>query len=235
MRELFALLSDLSTGIFLMLITVVMPLRAWQRWRRKLPSTHVFAYLFETALLIAVLLFTLRKEGIALATVGLVRVPMWAFALHVLIGISVILAPDVVALLVRPVTSMTSVESGHMARLDAIPRGRAVIAFVPVCIIGAFWEELCFRGTALHFAPPGAVGTSIVVFASSFIFGLHHLRFGPMSVLFTTVFGITLCVLYLATRDLLSVMASHGLANLAIAIYFAPKARQQTQTARLFS
>ena len=202
-----------------------MPVRAWQRWRRRAHPTPTIAYICETTSLTLAMILLLSRRGIALASVGLAPVPIWAFATHVLIGTIAILSPDMISVLLRRLSPPAPLGPSELKRFDSIPRGKALISFIPVCIVGAFWENLCFRGVALHFSPPSSAGMTVMVLVSSGIFGLHHFRQGPLSVLFASLFGVVLCVLYLSTADLLSVMVAQALGNLAVCIYFAPKAR----------
>jgi membrane protease YdiL (CAAX protease family) len=141
-------------------------------------------------------------------------------------GVIAVVAPDIVAMLLRRLSSRM-IEYMPADQFGSILRGKALFTFIPVCIVGAFWEELCFRGVGMYAAPPGRIGTVIAIFVSSLIFGLHHLRGGFQSVIFTSYCGVIFCTLYLVTRDLPSVMLAHALGNLAVAFYFAPKARWQ--------
>ncbi len=211
---------------FATLVLGVLPIRAWHRRRYRCPPRSTVQYVFETVALSCLLLLLLRREGVPLTAVGLRLTTLSRFAFHAAIGIIAVVAPDVVAVLLRRFDPgiIRPVPAAHF---DSIPQGKAVLAFIPVCIVGAFWEELCFRGVALYQAPPGFLGTAVVVIVSSLIFGLHHLRGGLRSVIFTGYFGMMFCVLYLVTRDLPSIMLAHALGNLAVTFYFAPKSRNQ--------
>src|SRR5204862_8328930 len=59
-----------------------------------------------------------------------------------------------------------------------IPHGKMLFSFVPVCIVGAIWEELCFRGIPLSLGGIGWAWTLSAVAVSSTVFALHHLRQG---------------------------------------------------------
>ncbi|HEY2495464.1 MAG TPA: CPBP family intramembrane glutamic endopeptidase [Candidatus Angelobacter sp.] len=175
------------------------------------------------------LLLLLRQEGVPLNAVGLRLTTFSRFAFHAVIGIIVVIAPDVFAVVLRRVNPGI-IRPGPVAHLDSIPQRNDGLAFIPICIAGAFWEELCFRGVALYQAPSGFWGTAVFVIASSLIFGLHHLRGGILSVVFTGYFGMTFCILYLFTADLPSIMFAHAIGNFAVTFYFAPKLRQKRQS-----
>jgi membrane protease YdiL (CAAX protease family) len=177
-------------------------------------------------MLSCLLLLLLRRERVPLNAVGLRFTTLSRFAFHAAIGIMAVVAPDVFAVVLRRANPgvIRPVPGAHF---DSIPQGKAVLAFIPVCIAGAFWEELCFRGVALYRAPAGFLGTAVFVVASSLIFGLHHLRGGILSVVFTGYFGIMFCILYLVTGDLPSIMFAHALGNFTVTFYFAPKLRHQ--------
>jgi membrane protease YdiL (CAAX protease family) len=76
------------------------------------------------------------------------------------ISTGIIVGLDLLALRFAPSTNPSakdgedkSIEAGGIKNqliLNSIPHGKELIGFVPVCLVGAVWEELCFRGVALH-------------------------------------------------------------------------------------
>ncbi len=210
---------------FLLLIAIAMPWRAWRRWMRGAPPVAGWVHVLETTVLTIVLLSILHWENVPLALIGLRPATLPEFSIHLLIGLFIVVSPDIVSVLLRTLDPQP-VKRVHLRRFEAIPSGKGAIAFIPVCLTSAFWEEICFRGTALHVASHGVAGTAVGVVLSSLIFGLHHFRQGPLSVVFTAAFGLAFCALYLTTHDLLAVMAAHALGNLAVVYYFAPAARR---------
>jgi membrane protease YdiL (CAAX protease family) len=213
-----------SVIAFATLVVCVLPTRAYFRRRYGCSPPATVQYLVETVALSCLLLLLLRREGVPLNAVGLRLTTLSCFAFHAAIGIIAVVATDILAVLLRRFNPgiIRPVPAAHF---DSIPRGKAVLAFIPVCIVGAFWEELCFRGVPLYQAPPSFLGTAVVCVVSSLIFGLQHLRGGLVSVIFSGYFGMIFCILYLVTRDLPSIMLAHAVGNLTVIFYFAPKSR----------
>ena len=172
-------MSLLSIG-FALVVGVVMPLRAWIRLSRKSPTPSAFITIVETAALLIVLLFLLRHEGVSLAAVGLARTTVGQFLISAAISTAVIVGLDLLALVLsRSVASRSADEDGAAIRkqitTNSMPQGKELLGFVPVVLITAIWEELCFRGVALYLAPPTVFGTVSIIALSSTLFALHHL------------------------------------------------------------
>lgn len=213
---------------FLVFIVIAMPLRAWRRWIHQAPPTKDWIHVLETGTLSVVLLSILHYEGVPLASIGLHAVPLPRFAIHVLGGFLIVISPDIVSLLIWYLDP-PSIKQAELARFEAIPSGKRAIAFIPLCLISSFWEETCFRGTALYVASQGFYATATGVAVSSAVFGLVHLRQGCLSVVFTTAFGLAFCAIYLTTDDLFALIISHALGNLAVVYYFAPMVRRRAR------
>lgn len=212
-----------------------MPLRAWIRLTRKSPPSSALVTASETTALIIVLLLLLRHEGVPVGAVGLGSTTLAHFLVYSAISTGVIVGLDVLALRLARSTS-ASAENREAkpteARLidkqitrDSMPQGKELIGFVPVCLLGAVWEELCFRGVALHLAAPTIKGTIGLIGLSSFIFALHHLRRGLTAAVYSGFYGVLFSLLYLGGGSLPPVMFAHAFGNLFVVLYTAPRLR----------
>jgi membrane protease YdiL (CAAX protease family) len=110
--------------------------------------------------------------------------------------------------------------------VNAIPKRSELIPFIPVCIVGGFWEELCFRGVALSLVPHNAWGMMCGVLGSSVVFAAQHLRRGIAASLYSGGYGILFSLLYLASGNVISVMVAHATGNMFVAAYGAHQAAQ---------
>lgn len=220
-------MSLLSIG-FALVVVVVMPLRAWVRLSRKSPAPPPFITIIETAALLIVLLFLIRYEGVNVAAVGLGRATVGQFLIWTTMSTAVIVGLDLLALLLsRSVASRSEDQDGapitKQITTNSIPQGKELLGFVPVVLITAIWEELCFRGVALYLAPPTVVGTASIIALSSTIFALHHLRRGITSAVYSGFYGVLFSLLYLAVGSLPPVMFAHAFGNLFVVLYTGPR------------
>jgi len=204
-----------------------MPLRAWVRLSRKSPAPPPFTTIIETAALLIVLLFLIRYEGVNVAAVGLARATVGQFLISTAISTAVIVGLDLLALLLsRSVASRSEDQDGAIRKqitTNSIPQGKELLGFVPVVLITAIWEELCFRGVALYLTPPTVVGTVSIIALSSTIFALHHLRRGITSAVYSGFYGVLFSLLYLAVGSLPPVMFAHAFGNLFVVLYTGPR------------
>jgi CAAX protease family protein len=96
---------------------------------------------------------------------------------------------------------------------------RERVLFAEVAVSAGICEEIVFRGSllyALH-SPFGFGGTTLVLLASA-IFGMCHVYQGVTGVVATTLAGVLLCTLYIATGTLLVPIVLHSLIDLRMAI-----------------
>jgi len=219
--------SLLSIG-FALIVVVVMPLRAWLRLSRKSPAPSPFITIVETVTLIIVLLFLLRYEGVSVAAVGLARTTVDQFLISAAISTAVIVGLDLLALLLsRSAALRTEDEHGAAVRkqitTNSLPQGKELLGFVPVVLITAIWEELCFRGVALYLAPPTVFGTVSIIALSSTLFALHHLRRGITAAAYSGFYGVLFSLLYLGVGSLPPVIFAHAFGNLFVALYTGPR------------
>jgi membrane protease YdiL (CAAX protease family) len=216
--------------LFVVIVTVAMPARAWLRYRRGEPPAPSGHYIAETLLLIGWLSFLLWRRNTPLDALGLSTNISLRWLLDFAICLTVIIAPDI--------WMVWRIERrGHAAALPA-PQGLAADAlrgrdsgpvFVVVTIVGAIWEELFFRGTIFTRAAQSFGGVAFSVVAGSLLFGLHHLRNGFSGVKLSMVFGVIFAVLFVITGNLWAVMLAHAAGNLLAAWQWGPRIERARQ------
>ncbi|WP_416825577.1 type II CAAX prenyl endopeptidase Rce1 family protein [Ectobacillus polymachus] len=87
-----------------------------------------------------------------------------------------------------------------------------VFSIISACVFAPIMEELIFRGFFLNrLSYKWGIRKAILV--SSILFGLGH-----SDVIGATLFGITMCLIYIKTRSLLVGMVIHSLNNLTVSI-----------------
>lgn len=87
-----------------------------------------------------------------------------------------------------------------------------IFSIVSACVFAPIMEELIFRGFFLN-RLSYKWGIRKAVLISSIVFGLGH-----SDVLGATLFGITMCLIYIKTRSLLVGMVVHSLNNLTVSM-----------------
>src|SRR5688572_11155939 len=165
--------------IFVAIVTVAMPARAWLRYRRGEPPAPSSRYIAETLLLIGWLSFLLWRRNTQLDALGLSTNISLRWLLDFAICLTVVIAPDAwVVWRIERRGQVVALPAPQGLAADAL-RGRdSGSIFVAVTIVGAIWEELFFRGTIFMAAAQSFGGVVISVAAGSLLFGLHHLRNG---------------------------------------------------------
>jgi membrane protease YdiL (CAAX protease family) len=229
---------DLIFGvIFACIVVVFLPLRAWLRYRRAEPAAASGRYIAETVLLVSMLSLLLWRRGMPMTALGLsLNVsPRWigdiALCLFIIVGTDVWMTGRIVRQLRRG--AMLGPPTGLAT--DALRGHKAGLSFVMVTLVGAIWEELCFRGTVFALLPHTAIGVVTAITVGSLAFGAQHLRSGPSGLIYSTSFGVVFALLFAATRNLWAVMIAHAAGNLLTAWQWAPqieRARQASLTRR---
>jgi membrane protease YdiL (CAAX protease family) len=218
---------------------VFLPVRGWYRYRRNAAPSPAPIYLAETALLTAILIWLLHRHGVQPQAIGIRPVFTIAFIINLIACVAVVTGLDVVSLRIvarqvakrqRTIQLATYQTSGLVT--DTLQASRRLSSFIPVVIMGAVWEELCFRGTFFLFVPR----MPIVLFAGGIVagalsFGSQHLRNGPVAATYSTFYGLLFSCLYLVTGDLTAVVVSHAAGNLFAATYAAPRIARVRQEA----
>jgi len=97
--------------------------------------------------------------------------------------------------------------------------GRERLLFAVLAVSAGICEEIVFRGSLLYALhnPFGFGGTTLILLASA-IFGMCHVYPGVTGVVATTLAGVLLCALYVATGTLLVPIILHSLIDLRMAI-----------------
>lgn len=228
----------LATFLFAGIVVIFLPARAWLRCRKRTPPTPPARYIAETLTLTVLLSFVLWHDGISLKTLGLsghslVRsVGDVAACLLVIIGADFLMCEKTV----RRIRSGATLPQLKGLAADALSAQKLGREFVFVTIVGAVWEELCFRGAVFAFVPHTSLWILSGIIGSSLLFGAQHLRNGLHGMLYSSLFGLAFASLFLITGDLWAVMIAHAVGNLLAAWQWAPRierAQKQSMTRAL--
>lgn len=217
--------------LFAGVIIVLLPLRGWFRYRRGAAPTSTPIYLLETSTLAAVLLWLLHMGGVSAEMVGVHSILTIRFLVNVIICTAVVVGLDILS--VRFARAQMKVQENALrlaapqsagVYTDALLGRQRLHAFLPVVLVGAAWEELCFRGALFSVVPRNSMPLVVgAVILGSVCFGSQHFRNGPLAVGYSTFYGILFSCLYLATRDLIAIAIAHAAGNTVAAVYGAPQ------------
>lgn len=216
---------------FAVWVILVMPLQAWLSYRQQIPSPSRWLIILQNLILISILWSLLNNTGVSREHIGLGNTSAVNLLLCTGLSTSVIVGLDIISmtLLERQILCNTSKvnkrekPTNSNFTIHPIPQDHELISFVPLCLIGSVWEELCFRGVALYLARSSWVTITMTVVVSSLIFGLHHLRQGINASIYSSFYGILFSVLYLTTQSLFSVIIAHIIGNLFVVFYVGPR------------
>ncbi|HEY4115580.1 MAG TPA: CPBP family intramembrane glutamic endopeptidase [Rhizomicrobium sp.] len=101
-----------------------------------------------------------------------------------------------------------------LAQIKMTPRTEGQLAlFMLVSVTAGVWEELLYRGFLIWFLAP-SVGLPGAAIVSSVIFGLAHAYQGWRGVVVTAAVGLSLAIMYLATKSLWWLMLAHALVDI---------------------
>ena len=108
------------------------------------------------------------------------------------------------------------------ALIPLTPRER--LRFTMVAISAGICEEVVYRAWLLDFlhGSAGLAGATLVI-AAALLFGIGHYYQGYAGVLITSLLGLALCGLYVASGTLLVPIIVHALIDLRLAILPAPE------------
>jgi membrane protease YdiL (CAAX protease family) len=220
--------------LFGAIVVLALPWRAYRRYRRRDPPAAASIYVIETSLLIAGLGGLLWSRGVEPTAIGLGMPGPLRFAGDVVLCVGTVVAVDAFSFwrATRGRSRAASRGAAEIVPPDTLAARRALAPFVAVTIVGAVWEELCFRGTLFLLVPHTWSGILLAVAAGSLLFGAQHLRNGPTGVAYTTCFGLMFWVLYLASGNLMAVMIAHAAGNLLAVLQWAPRMMRAAQTRR---
>jgi membrane protease YdiL (CAAX protease family) len=231
--------TPMAEALFAVVVLAMLPARACWRRRRHAPPTPPLRYILETAALILWLAALLSRRGVPLGALGLHSVLTPRFAFAVLVCLTAVIGLDVISfrLAVRRAgrTAMWAAPPVE-SPTGTISSRAGAYAFAGVAVVGAVWEELCFRavGIPLGVWALGTLPGAVVV--ASFLFGLQHLRHGGVGVAYATFFGLLFSSLYVLTGELIAVIIAHAAGNILAATRWAPgiRARQATAATGVF-
>lgn len=179
----------------------------------------VVTFGYVSSILVATVL--LKVRGSSWHEIGLARPQSWKrtilFGAGVLIALLVMnIALQVIAL------NLPGVEVPPIDQSRFNPLEGNLAFFLLMVLLAwttiAFGEEMFYRAFLIsklqEVAPASKLGTFIVLFASSLIFGLVHWVEGPLGVINTFAMGLILGAVYLRSgRNLWITIIAHGLAN----------------------
>ncbi len=225
--------------LFALLVGVGLPARAWHRSRQHAPPTPAVRYVSETLLLTGVLAMLLWRRGVPLRAIGLQIDPAGIVLRDVAICLCVVVGLDVLSLhlATRRLRQAAADPTRRAALLatggtygDALTARRALAPFVAVSVVGAAWEELCFRAVVFLLVPRTVPGLLAGTVFGSLLFGAQHLRNGRRAFVQSSRFGVMFALLYLATGDLVAVVIAHAAGNILAVTHGAPRLERARQT-----
>jgi len=163
----------------------------------------------------------LKIRGSSWREIGLARPQSWKRT--VLLGVGVLLALLVMNIALQVIA--LNLPGAEMAPIDQSrfnPLEGNLMIFLLFVLLSwttiAFGEEMFYRAFLItqfqEVFPASKLGSGLVLFASSLIFGLVHWVEGPLGVMNTFVMGLILGAVYLRSgRNLWITIIAHGLAN----------------------
>lgn len=216
-------------------LVVVAPLLAYRRVRRPnaaAPGARVPRYrglVLRQVLTIAALVGWSVASGLRAARIGLGAPSSWWLSL----GGSVVAAAVLVrsALVLRRRAGELRERMRHRAGSLLLPEtNREARWFALVSLCGGFAEELGYRGFLFYYLLlwwPSLNALELVL-ATSICFGIAHVYQGWRGVAATTIAGLLMGALYVATGNLLLPAVAHILGNMrAVLIFWTPRSRDR--------
>lgn len=170
--------------------------------------------LLDAALVVALIIYFLRRRDESVAAVMLGTAPRWREAA---LGVWLVLPVTVgVALLVSAVRivwpSLQNVPVNPLTALMADPR--LVVAFAVVVVLAGGVREEMQRAFQLHRLTPAVLPPSLALLVTSVAFGLGHTVQGRDVAIATFALGALWGALWLGRRSLLAGAVCHALFNL---------------------
>lgn len=180
-----------------------------------LNATFIIAVsLLDAALVVALIVYFLRRRGESIGAVMFGTAPGWREAA---LGVALVLPVTFgVALLVAAVRavwpSLQNVPVNPLTALMSDPR-RVVIFAVVVVLAGGVREEMQ-RAFQLHRLTPGVLPPGLALLVTSVAFGLGHTVQGRDVALATFALGALWGAMWLRRRSILAAAVCHALFNL---------------------
>ncbi len=150
------------------------------------------------------ILYGLRRHGKSLTEIG------WRKPTSPLVIALAIIGATIYILLA--LTSPSLHISNHIKEI-----GPLKIWGASVGLLAAFVEEIIFRGYLITELQRKGFSTQKQVITSGLVFGLAHLSFSPIGVLYASALGIFLGFIYIVgRRSLTAPIICHGIINIAL-------------------
>jgi membrane protease YdiL (CAAX protease family) len=148
-----------------------------------------------------------------------------ALILSLLIIIVNVISTYLLSALLPRSASDTSVRD-LFARVAGSP-GLLVLFVGPLIFLGAASEELvrAFLLSRLWKVWPSVLGKLIIILISAGLFGLIHIYQGPVSAMWTAIFGLIAALYYLRFGRIVPLILAHYLTNALQVVVFAMRAR----------
>jgi membrane protease YdiL (CAAX protease family) len=198
----------ISAAPYILISTVVfiLPVRGWFRLKRQ-QTTRPLQYIAETAVLTLFLVYILISQRVSPSSLGLFP-PSRTFLMHLVACTIITIGIDVCVIVFVGVYA-----KNHCP--PVLPQTSLSYAWaVPVCLTGAVWEELFFRGYVHHIAELNMSLLPAFVMISCIVFGLQHLSRGATGATYSFAYGLLFFCMYLISRDLSAVIIAHAAGNL---------------------
>lgn len=218
-------------ALFAGLVVIGLPVRAWRRYRRGSAPASNLRYIVESSLLIAILSLLLWRHNVSFGALGL-RSPSLRWLADIAICLGAVVGTDwwMAEKRVRQIRNNRMIAAPTGLAADALAGHRSGVSYIAVIVVGAIWEELCFRATVFALLPHTAGGILLAVVAGSLLFGAQHLRNGPSGMIYSTGFGVVFALLFVLTGNLWALVLAHAGGNLLTAFKWAPQIERARQS-----
>ena len=223
MPTLAALAAAHLLAGFLVLVAPLLAYRNAHRPHAAAPGARLRRYrwlVLRQLILIAALVAWIATSGVPRARVGLGPPFSWWWSVGVSIAVAVFMIWSAVALRRRAAELRGKMRDRGGALLPETNREARWFAFVSLC--GGVAEELGYRGFLFSYALTWwpALNALELVLATSICFGIAHLYQGRRGVAATTIAGLLMGALYVASGNLLLPIVAHIMGNMRAAVIF---------------
>jgi membrane protease YdiL (CAAX protease family) len=222
-----ATLAAHALAAFLVLIAPLLAYRHAHRPDATAPGARLRRYrwlVLRQVLLIGALFAWIAASGVAPARVGLGAPYSWWFSAGGAVVVAAFLSWSAVALR-RRAGDLREKMRGRAGALLLPETNEEARWFALVCLCGGIAEELGYRGFLFYYALTWfpSLNPLELVLATSICFGIAHAYQGWRGVVATTVAGLVMGGLYVATGNLLLPVVAHILGNMrAVVIFWSP-------------
>jgi membrane protease YdiL (CAAX protease family) len=212
--------------LFAALVVVGLPARAWRRYQRRQAAASTGRYIVETLTLTSMLGVLLARRHVPWHAIGLPPASLSRFVVDAAVCVGIVLAIDGWSTW-RAVRTLrrhgAAIPPTPALAVDTLRNRRSIGRFAAVAIVGAVWEELCFRASWFLLVPHTGLLLPLTIASGAVVFGLQHLRTGVAGFAYACGFAVMFSLLYLATADLIAVVIAHAVGNILAVVYWAPR------------